>query len=228
LNTHNVDVVPPQDLSSKKPPKRVILLDHYCVQSVCDEAPVFTFSLRRDPTLGVDNTEVAMTVYSVAGLARRSKDIDPLYHISSKDLDTHQKWIEAVQSKASPYLLVGRSPLTNLGSINLQCVNAEPTKVFGVELNTIMARKREANNKIPSMLEKCIAYLDRYGTAFAAFHLLDIRNQTLRLHCSAGQGGHIPDIGRRPRHRSLQAGLRQQRGAPDQHLLPCPSDYESC
>jgi hypothetical protein len=36
--------------------------------------------------------------------------------------------------------------------------------LFGVELNTVMARKREANNRIPAMLQKCIAYLDKYGT----------------------------------------------------------------
>jgi hypothetical protein len=47
-----------QDLSSKKPPKRVIPLDHYCIQSVSNEPPVYTFSLRRDPTLGIDDAEV--------------------------------------------------------------------------------------------------------------------------------------------------------------------------
>ncbi|ELR25466.1 RhoGAP domain containing protein [Acanthamoeba castellanii str. Neff] len=114
------------DLSSKKPPKRVIPLDHYCIQSVSNEPPVYTFSLRRDPTLGIDDAETPHT----------------LYHISSKEPETHQKWVEAVQSK---------------------CVNTEPTKLFGVELNTVMARKREVNNRIPVMLQKCIAYLDKYG-----------------------------------------------------------------
>lgn len=128
------------DLSSKKPPKRVIPLDHYCIQSVSNEPPVYTFSLRRDPTLGIHDAEVAMAVYGGAG--RKSKAPHTLYHISSKEADTHQKWVEAVQSK---------------------CVNREPTKLFGVELNTVMARKREANNRIPAMLQKCIAYLDNYG-----------------------------------------------------------------
>lgn len=127
------------DLSSKKPPKRVIPLDHYCIQSVSNEPPVYTFSLRRDPTLGIDDAEVAMAVYGGAG---RSKTPHTLYHISSKEPETHQKWVEAVQSK---------------------CVNTEPTKLFGVELNTVMARKREVNNRIPVMLQKCIAYLDKYG-----------------------------------------------------------------
>ena len=44
--------------------------------------------------------QVAMAVYGGAG--RKSKAPHTLYHISSKEADTHQKWVEAVQSKVPP------------------------------------------------------------------------------------------------------------------------------